>query len=82
MLNEIQMEKLQAIGEGVKSEFERAFAKFGAFNTAHEGWAILREEVDELWDEVKSKDRSLEAMREEATQVAAMAIRFIYDLCD
>ena len=66
------------------TELARARSKFpGTQNSAHEGWAVLYEEVDALWDEVKANhpDRK-ERMRSEAIQVAAMAIRFIEDLCD
>lgn len=59
------------------------------FHSAHEGWAVLREEVDELWDEVKKNPKTDEEraahrvrMRKEAVQVAAMAFRFIEDVCD
>lgn len=66
----------------VSEELARAQAKFGSFNSPHEGWAILREEVDELWDEVKLQydARTKERMQKEAVQVAAMAIRFILDV--
>lgn len=59
-------------------ELDRA-DKWPGFNSAHEGYAILREEVDELWDHVKvnQKKRDLDAMRAEAIQVAAMAIKFV-----
>lgn len=54
------------------------------FSSSHEGYAILLEEVDELWDEVKkqTEERSYALMRKEAMQIAAMAIRFIEDVCD
>ena len=54
------------------------------FNSAHEGFAVLMEEVDELWDHIKTKQkcRDLNAMRKEALQVAAMAIRFAVDVCN
>lgn len=52
------------------------------FNSAHEGFAVLKEEVDELWDEVRTKDRDFQQMRKEAIQVAAMAIRFVEEVCD
>ena len=70
------------IVNAVEVEFLKASELFGPFNSAHEGWAVLKEEVDELWDEVKKKQelRSIEKMRKEAIQVAAMAIRFIYDV--
>jgi hypothetical protein len=51
--------------------------------TVHEGYAIIAEELDELWDLVRANqnrhDRA--AMRREAMQIAAMAIRFMEDLC-
>lgn len=54
------------------------------FACAHEGYAVILEELDELWDHVKTnqKKRDLEAMRKEAVQVAAMAIRFIVEVID
>lgn len=46
--------------------------------SAEEGAMLLREELDELWDEVR-RNRIPEA-RTEAVQVAAMALRFITDV--
>lgn len=63
-------------------EFRTATAKFQPFHSAHEGYAVLAEEVDELWDEVKGH-RSLEnydRMIKEAIQVGAMALRFLVDI--
>lgn len=62
----------------VECELNRATHKFGNFASHHEGYAILKEEVDELWDAVKANDH--QHAREEAVQVAAMAIRFLRDL--
>lgn len=66
----------------VDAELRRAREKFpGNQNSAHEGYAVILEELDELWDEVKGNDlKRNERMRAEAIQVAAMAIRFIEDL--
>ena len=66
------------IAEGVEIEFLQATLLFGSFHNSHEGYAVLKEEVDELWDDVK--DNNLKGALREAKQVAAMAIRFIYDL--
>ena len=51
------------------------------FNSAHEGFAVLQEEVDELWAEVKKRDKDPSDMYVEAVQVAAMALRFLTDVC-
>jgi hypothetical protein len=67
----------------VKDELERA-SVWPAMNSAHEGYAVLAEEVDELWEHVKinQKKRDIVAMRKEAVQVAAMAIRFACEVCN
>lgn len=74
--------KLQAILE-VSTEFDAASGAFPAFNSAHEGYSILAEEVDELWDEVKKNPakRVPANLEKEAIQVAAMALRFLVDVC-
>lgn len=53
----------------------RASAKFGSFSSPHEGYAVILEELDEAWDEIKANN-TVRAV-EEMVQVAAMAIRFI-----
>lgn len=68
------------IQNAVEEEFYRATSNFGAFNSPHEGYAVIKEELDELWDEIKKKDSDLDAMRKEAIQVAAMAMRFVDDV--
>lgn len=64
----------------VVDEMESAKNKHDPFNGPHEGWAVLFEELDELWDEVKANGTK-ERMQAEAIQVAAMALRFIIDVC-
>ena len=74
--------KERAIALAALEELRRARKKFPKpFNSPHEGWAVLREEVDELWDEVKA-DSDAKTMRSEAIQVAAMALRFMLECCD
>ena len=64
-------------------ELSRATLKNGTFNSYHEGYAVILEELDELWEEVRKnpRNRSVSRMRDEAVQVAAMALRFLVDLC-
>lgn len=68
----------------VQSELISAQESWPTFNSAHEGYAVLAEEVDELWAHVKTnqKKRDIEAMRKEAIQVAAMALRFAIEVCN
>ena len=63
-------------------ELTRAQDRFPPFRSPHEGYAILLEEVEELWEIVRRQhgDRPKEDMVAEAKQVAAMAIRFMVDL--
>lgn len=78
----------------VVNEYKRAVDIYKPFNSYHEGISILLEEYEELWNEVKKKssapptDKPYDPddyqdpvkMREEAIQVAAMALRYIVDL--
>lgn len=61
----------------VKKELKKAQDKFPRFNSPHEGFAVIKEELDELWDAVKS-DCPEDAVNE-AIQVAAMGARFAVD---
>jgi hypothetical protein len=65
----------------VAAEFDAASAQHSSFNSAHEGFAVMLEEMDELKLEVWKRHRDPAAMRAEAVQVAAMALRFLVDLC-
>jgi len=57
------------------AEADRGERVHGPHPTMHHSAAVLREEFDELWDEVKRDD--LERAKFEAVQVGAMAIRFL-----
>lgn len=77
--NDLEQAALEACREA-----ERAEAAWPKFNSAHEGFAILNEEFDELKAHVwtNQKRRDIHAMKKEAVQVAAMALRFIVDVCN
>lgn len=90
----------------VEKELSQARATHAPMNSHHEGYAVILEELDELWEVCKANTHSFErelpkwainvepsdkptlrrlkreAMRKEALQVAAMAVRFIEDVCD
>lgn len=69
--------------EAVSAETARARKLYPKFNSAHEGYAVLLEEVEELWAEIRLNPakRSAARTKKEATQVAAMALRFLIDCC-
>lgn len=79
---EAKAERVRDVTSLVVQELMSAYAKHpGRQASLHEGFAVLLEEVDELWDEVKKKQslRSKEKLCEEAIQIAAMAVRFVAD---
>ena len=61
------------VDKDISNEMERAVLKFGGFNSYHEGYGILLEELDKLWEEIKSKESNPEALYKEAIQVTAIA---------
>lgn len=76
--------KLETILELVSTELRGAQENFPPMRSVHEGYAIVLEEVRELEQEIfkSPKVRDSARVREEAIQVAAMAIRLLYDLGD
>ena len=72
----------QAITE-ISAEVMRAKTMFPTdFHNQHEAYAVILEEIDELWDEIKKnhKKYDLAAQRIEATQAAAMLVRLMVEL--
>lgn len=66
--------------ECVADELARARAKHGAVHGLHEGYAVLLEEVDEFWDEVKKKTPDKANAYLELVQIAAMAQKIAEDV--
>ena len=75
-----EIDKAELILDALRDELEFAFKKFPAFRSYHEGYAIIKEEVDELWDDIKANKGGEPAAAREALQIAAMAIRYIVDV--
>ena len=44
------------VDKSIHDELKQAILKFGGFNSWHEGYGVLLEEVNELWEEIKSKE--------------------------
>lgn len=72
---------VDAAVEEVAAEVARAMAKFDSFNSPHEGWAVIKEEMDELWEHVRANTARSGQARTEAIHIAAMAVRYALDLC-
>jgi NTP pyrophosphatase (non-canonical NTP hydrolase) len=66
----------QIIIDAVKQELDRIEKKGYTLQSLHETWALLLEELDEVWDitREKPKNRNLNKLRHEFTQIAALAI--------
>ncbi len=66
----------------IEMEALAAIEKFPTMNSGHEGKAVIEEELEELWIEIKKyPNASKTLMAREAIQVGAMAARFIADVC-
>lgn len=72
----------RTFAEMVDSEVARAREKFPPLNSAHEAYAVILEEVDELWEEVRKKRdmRNKAHMAAELVQIASMCRRAAEDL--
>ncbi len=66
----------------IDQELERAVGRFDRFHSPHEGWAVIREELDELWEHVRGNTGRDHAAMVECLQIATMALRYVYDLGD
>lgn len=66
----------------VAEELSRARRGHAPLNSAHEGYAVILEELDEFWDwcRLKREQRLPESGLMELLQVAAMAQRLAEDL--
>lgn len=75
---------LVAASADAYDEARMAAKAWPPMHSAHEAFAILLEEVDELKAHVwtNQKARQLFAMRREALQVAAVALRFAAEVCN
>lgn len=65
--------------ELIQQEHDSAVAKNDGFNSLHEAYAVILEEMDELWDEIKLKpsERNMKNLKKEAVQVGAMILRLL-----
>lgn len=74
--------RIDAALKAVRNELLGAVANFREFRSAHEGVAIIEEEFLELREAAywPHKDDTADEEKE-ATQLAAMAVRYLVDIC-
>lgn len=72
----------EAILAAIYNEYTLARRKFAPLNSGHEGWAVIKEELDELWEEVRNDMGAGSGARGEAIQIAAMALAYAVEVCD
>lgn len=75
--------KHQRILKLIGKEYIRARRIYPPFHSTHEGFAVMKEEVDELWELVKKNKGYMiddRTMVKECIQIAAMSLAFIVDL--
>lgn len=81
-MSEFDVDGAAAAFAQVAAELVRATELFPPLAGPHEGYAVILEEVDELWDEVKGGTGRTLAARSEAMQIAAMAVRYMLDVTE
>jgi hypothetical protein len=68
--------------ELVKKELSSARNQHGPMGSIHEAYAVILEEIDEFWEQVKkkTKERDLKNVLEELVQISAMAQKTAEDV--
>lgn len=74
--------RLRCVADSALSELIRAEAKHPPISSAYEGWAVIKEKLGKLQAEIRRQQPDPKRMRIEALQVAAVAMRFVVDVCD
>jgi hypothetical protein len=77
--------EVEAQANLIIASFAKARSRHAPMRGPHEGYAVMLEEFDELWDEIKKwqPERGVQPeMCKEALHVAAMALAFVVEVCD
>jgi transcriptional regulator NrdR family protein len=67
----------------IEIEYFRASDLYPDLHSNHEAYAVIKEEVDELWDEIKKSKETHgnNEIRKELIQIGAMVVRYLDNLC-
>lgn len=66
--------------EELRDAFNHAVTKHPPMNSPHEGWSVIYEELEELREHVRGDTGHSAEARGEALQIAAMGLRYAFDL--
>jgi hypothetical protein len=80
MLSEGNIDAAFSFSEIIVQEYLRARSIHAPMHSGHEGYAVILEELEELKDIIFTKHPDKARMREEAIQVAAMALSFVLEI--
>ena len=78
----MSVKDIPCFSDDVRTELESARRNHPPINSIHEGYAIILEELDELWEQARKKtsERDLQNIYRECVQIAAMAQRTAEDI--
>jgi NTP pyrophosphatase (non-canonical NTP hydrolase) len=67
----------------IETEYHRANDLYSDLHSNHEAYAVIKEEMDELWDEIKKNKgtKGNNQIRHELIQIGAMVVRYLDNLC-
>lgn len=67
----------------IENEYLRATDLYPDLHSNHEAYAVIKEEMDELWDAIKKSKETHgnKEIREELIHVGAMVVRYLNNLC-
>ena len=63
----------------IKREIHNARQRFPAFNSHHEAYAVIKEEVDELWDCIKENSNATDKF-DEVIQIISMCYCYVDEI--
>lgn len=79
----LQIVQMEIGLQELRAELLSALQRFPPWNSAHEGYGKIKEELRELEEHIfmKEANRDVGAMRKEAIQLACTAVRFAIEIC-
>lgn len=69
------------VATDIMLEYVKARMRHDPMHSGHEGYAVIKEELDELWEEIRKDNGSSNEARKEAIQIAAMAFAYVLEIC-